>query len=771
MKKMMSRKLFLSLLSLCPLFALGQDCKLSGNVSDTAGNKIAFANIALFLSDDTTRLVKGDATDLKGNYELAPVSQGNYVLQVSFIGYKPVSQLVQLNTKNSTVNVKLQPSEIILDEVSVTGNRSRRGIDKIAYTFSEDEMKEASQALDLTATIPNLMIDKTSNSLSSINGKSVLILLNGIRATDEDLRLIPADKIKNVEYYDVPTMRYQNDAEIVVNVRTKPLDTGWSGSFRATAGQMYSNGSASLSYVKGDQKFTLNYGPHFNTKHDVNSTEHGLYNYAIGDKQYGYQYDETARTWSNQHLLRLTYGKSKDERYDFQVKASLSTTTDHQEANKNILLSINQNQETRTGSLTDRIHTLSPILDVYYNRYLSKSDMLSFNVVGSLFKNDQKSRSTESGATGFDDELWLDNSKKSVIGEAVFTHNFKDAEMTIGYQGKYNFLNNELSNSLSESRHLEDIRTQKHYFYGDISGEYHKLMYRASIGGNIDKRLGNNGFSNLTFTPVFLIGYKLNKANSLRLQYTSNTLMPNIQQLSESRILIMKDFYQTGNKNLRNAHQQTYELSYDLYAGPLTLQTTLYHERNTNSFFDNYQYGNDCILRQTANADRDIRQGGTLSLNYRPIKAIRIGLNFEATRQEFRPTAQSDTYRDWTYPMSLMFSARHKGLAFTYYQKFGGHELTGLYKTGIEKVSYVNLEYEYHRVTMGVRCFFPFVKDRYTMETIPGSLVMHRTENHLKYKDHAIAFDIAWRFNSGKRKSIDVNLENSDEDRGSFKVK
>ena len=114
----------------------------------------------------------------------------------------------------------------------------------------------------------------------------------------------------------------------------------------------------------------------------------------------------------------------------------------------------------------------------------------------------------------------------------------------------------------------------------------------------------------------------------------------------------------------------------------------------------------------------------------------------------------------------------YKNFSFDILQKFGGTFLSGLYKTGIEKVSYISLGYRYKRINFGLQCFFPFIKDKYSNETIPGSIVYHKTDYHIKRKDHALALSISWNFGVGKKKaSIQQNMENYDNDNGLFKIR
>lgn len=773
MKCCMKIKFFYLLIALIflSISVYSQDFSLKGKIIDERKESIPFANIALYHLGDTIDVVKGSVSDLSGRYSFSSVESGDYILKISYIGYKTKSVSVRMD-RDVVQNVMLEVDPQLIKEVVVEGKRSIRSIDKTTYTFSEDQIDKAETARGLIATLPNLHIDKTSNTLSTINGQSILILINGIKATDDDLKLIPADKIRNVELYDVPPMRYINDAENVVNVRTKPLDTGWSGNIYGTLGQMFSNASVALSYIKGDNKLTLNYGTHINMKRHIKDQESGHYDYGIDDNQYIYDYIRDSQSWGHQHHVGLTYSISKEDNYDFQIKALANTSDEKLDAHKNILFMQNESQEERTGILDDNQKTVVPTLDVYYSKIFPKNNSMSFNVVGSYFVNEQNTHSTESGSTGFDDRMFINNQKKTVIGEFVYEHKFSKADFSFGYRGHFNFLTNELKNSMSEEWQKQDINTQKHYAYGEISGKWKSFMYRVSLGANYDTQLKGKGFKNLTFTPLFMAGYHINDANSIRLAYNSSTQMPDMLQMSDARILIMNNFYQTGNRNLENSHLQSWGITYDLNLKRFSLSASLFYDYTTNSLFDSYQYGDGCILLQTGNAEQDIRRGGEISLNYTPWDFLRIGGSAGAAQQVFQPSKEVRSFSYWSYPVSIYVSAYYRNFSFDVFQKFGGTYLSGLYKTGIEKVSYISLGYRYGKIHFGLQCFFPFIKDKYSNETIPGSIVYHKTDYHIKRKDHALALSISWNFGVGKKKkSVRQNMENYDTDSGLFKIK
>ncbi|WP_195398127.1 hypothetical protein [Bacteroides uniformis] len=175
---------------------------------------------------------------------------------------------------------------------------------------------------------------------------------------------------------------------------------------------------------------------------------------------------------------------------------------------------------------------------------------------------------------------------------------------------------------------------------------------------------------------------------------------------------------------------------------------------------------------QTGNAEKDIRRGVEINLNYTPWEFLRIGGSIGANQQIFQPSKEIREFNYWSYPVSLYLSAQYKNFSFDLFQKFGGTFLSGLYKTGVEKVSYINLGYAYKSFNINLQCFFPFIKDKYSNETIPGSIVYHKTDYHIKRKDHAFALSVSWNFGVGKKKkSVRQNMENYDSDNGLFKIK
>jgi len=105
-------------------------------------------------------------------------------------------------------NYALEPDSKQLSEVVVEGQFRHQYIDHASYTFTMQDIKSARYSKDLLAKLPELTVDAQSQKIKSMKGGSLLILVNGATATDNELKMLPPDKVLRVEYYDFPPARY-----------------------------------------------------------------------------------------------------------------------------------------------------------------------------------------------------------------------------------------------------------------------------------------------------------------------------------------------------------------------------------------------------------------------------------------------------------------------------------------------------------------------------------------------------------------------------------
>ena len=163
---------------------------VSGTVTDANGVSLVGANVIL------EQTYKGTTTDLKGKFQFNHLPEGKYTLKVSYIGYKDASRQINA-TSDITLNIQLEESTILADEVMVTATRAGQKYPVAYSTVKKEEIEKRNMGQD----IPYLLSLSPSLITTSDAGAGVGYTGLRIRGTD-------ANRI-NVTINGIPL----NDAE------------------------------------------------------------------------------------------------------------------------------------------------------------------------------------------------------------------------------------------------------------------------------------------------------------------------------------------------------------------------------------------------------------------------------------------------------------------------------------------------------------------------------------------------------------------------------
>lgn len=135
MKKLCVFLLFLSY----NIHIFSQDLvNISGRVFDSeTGSEIAFASASITEPDG--KIVSGAISDDRGRFIIKGNFQGEYTIEVSFIGYNTSRRRIligELNTNFDLGRINLELSNTQIEEVIVQGQRSviSSGLDKKSYS-------------------------------------------------------------------------------------------------------------------------------------------------------------------------------------------------------------------------------------------------------------------------------------------------------------------------------------------------------------------------------------------------------------------------------------------------------------------------------------------------------------------------------------------------------------------------------------------------------------------------------------------------------------
>ena len=280
------------LLMLAPLNLLAQ-IEVRGQVEDMKTKApIALASVTLVSERDSTLVLRG-ATDLQGGYLFSDVKVGRYLLRISFLGYKPLERRLRIVMPSQGFTVELldqlQQDSQVLEDVVVQAKATHQRADRRVITFAPKDVRKALHSYDLLKTLPSVSFDVMNDRLKGAMGGEVQLLINGIRSTKTDVLMLPKEKIKRVEVYDIPPARYRA-VECVINIIVSGLDDGYiaGGSLNHAFTTGFGNDEAYASLISGRHKLSLEYTLNYRDYRDRESLA-----------QYSYNL--------NQQALQLTY--------------------------------------------------------------------------------------------------------------------------------------------------------------------------------------------------------------------------------------------------------------------------------------------------------------------------------------------------------------------------------------------------------------------------------------------------------------------------------
>ncbi|MBC8174742.1 MAG: TonB-dependent receptor, partial [Candidatus Marinimicrobia bacterium] len=228
---------------------------ITGRVIDSKTDQLlSGANIVLVGAD------LGTTSNKEGQYQLSIAEPGEYVLRVSFIGYKEAVRNLSLGQNQKlTVNIQLRPTILRGDIVLVTATKTERRLSEIpgrVEVITQEELKSLpSQKLDdVLKYSSGLNVHRTSGifeirpvvSLRGVSGDEpgrTLVLVNGVPINKSDTGVanwnrINVNNIKQVEIFKgAGSSLYGNNAMGgVINIITQTPVEKFSGGANVSYG-------------------------------------------------------------------------------------------------------------------------------------------------------------------------------------------------------------------------------------------------------------------------------------------------------------------------------------------------------------------------------------------------------------------------------------------------------------------------------------------------------------------------------------------------------
>ncbi|MCC7332438.1 MAG: TonB-dependent receptor [Flavobacteriales bacterium] len=189
---------------------IAQTHNFSGKIADQSGLTMPGATVMLLNKTDST-FYKFSTTNADGDFSIKQAKNGEYLLQISFVGYQTHYQTVSVTdqtpaeTSFGTITLNLKAE--LIKTVEIQDEHVPMLIKKDTIEYNADAFKTQPDANvgDLLKKLPGVEIDKTGTVKAQ--GENVKkILIDGKEFFGDDTKLatenLPADMVKKVQVYD-----------------------------------------------------------------------------------------------------------------------------------------------------------------------------------------------------------------------------------------------------------------------------------------------------------------------------------------------------------------------------------------------------------------------------------------------------------------------------------------------------------------------------------------------------------------------------------------
>ena len=439
-----------------------QTYTISGDVKDSNGQPIPDANIYITEAEGSQDVfIKGTTSSETGSYEINDVLPGNYIIVVSFIGYKTSRREIQLNS-DITANINLDEETETLSEVEIIVKRPtvKREADRLVFNVENTALTEGS-VVDVLRSTPGVVV---LDDVISIRNRTPAVYINDRKvhlSNSEVIELLQgttAANIKSVEVITNPSARYDADSGAVLNiVMSKNLISGYRGSLFSnyTQGVYPRMNFGSSNFFKSKKvDLFLNYS-YDNRKIDRVNNETVNYQDAI------YRSDVDRDTYSETHTVNMNLDYEIDDANRLSFSSSLLFLPYFKYLTNNVT-DIDQssgpiNMFIANGLTRDTKHNLGFDLD-YEHRF---DNGASLRLNGHATTYDYDRRQTVRSAYFVDNGLFLEST-------AFKTRSDQQTDIITG-QVDYNMSLGEKS-SLEAGGKISNVQTNSSIVQLDISG-------------------------------------------------------------------------------------------------------------------------------------------------------------------------------------------------------------------------------------------------------------------------------------------------------------
>lgn len=758
--------LYLILFFLCSVPNVsGQSIHIQGRVlHQNSQTPIEFANVVLDTQDSV--LLKGTMTDITGKFAFENLHTGNYLLSVSCVGFETKKIFIQNLAEPVQIDVSLHESNISLGEVVVSASSTISKINQRILFPTKLQISHSANGMQLlnTMMLPGLHINPMSNTVSSSDGEKVVLQVNGINSSPEEIQTLKPRQIKRIEYSDYTSIRYGDASKIINYVVTKDDKGGVVGMDLMNALDILAGGDLFfVKFNKGKSEYALNYTIAYQRINTNNRSRIGTYQFeSLPTKSR----EETCNEgdYSNQmHDMSFAYNYQQSDSTFFNAKLKYNRTNQPHNDFNNFLKEDGLDKGAIFDGNSQKINV--PTIDLYYQFGLPNKQKIYANVVGSHADAATSRNYYEfcGEDTLFSERLHLFSDKFSLITEGIYEKGFAHGALKFGFKQV-------LSTTKQAIKQTNDFKSDLNQSESSVFAEW--IYGKDKLGYSLGLQLNRTHFSNASVTknyyhalPRAMVGYRFGEHSFIRYDVEMSQTNPTLVELTDTEIRIDPYLAEKGNLLLEPFLNLNHNLYYETKKGLFTLHANLRHHYKHKPIMESKKEHGDVFLTMPGNMIDWNKYNAESTLKVGMIKNI-LQFSVSAGFNHFisHGNNYSHTHSNFYYRADLV-ALYKKWMLIGQLQPFD-ERLHGETVIKDGNYHYLSIRYNANDFSFGIGAFNPFKNvSRSIMENMNAQAPFRRES----YSNASQIFvvTLTWNINFGKAHSPNSkSIDNQDTDFG-----
>lgn len=643
------------LILLFHFLANAQQTTVSGKVQDNT-TKEALPYVTIAVKDSALKTVLIGVTDEHGVFSLEKLPIGKMTISFSFMGYQNYTQPLEIisgKPKMDVGTIGLSGDAVQLNAVEINGQKPNISLklDKKVFEVGKDVLSQNGSANDVLNGVPSVAVSPTGG-VSLRGNSSVLVLINGRQSgltQTNALDQIAADQIDRIEVITNPSSRYDaaGSAGIINIILKKNKKSGFNGQVRLVAGSPNdSRLNPSINYKSDKINIFSNFsirssdyvGLYTTNQSTINNGTPSLMNRVQNEDRHDdgklmylgadYFFDDH-HTITAAFLKNATHDNDKTHlKYDYSNNTSLDSTLIREGKS---LEKRDYNQLEFNYTQTFKQEAKKWTINIQYDWWNSdKNWNLSTQ---RLFPTPLTHPGIRTKSIGNSKDLLIQSDFIQPIDSvSVFEFGIKSEIRKVSsdflaeqqQENDWTIYQN-IDNNLKYTETISSAYAQ----FSNKAGQFNYMLGLRTELTQISITDIKNTYDDQKnygkLFPTVNMSYKF-ETSTLQLNYSKRINRPALYALYPFNELTDLNAQYIGNPDLNPSYTDAFELGFLKTWKKLTLNPSVYYQREKNYIQDFTYRENDIFYTTPINIDYETRTGFELSTLYNPLKWLQINV-------------------------------------------------------------------------------------------------------------------------------------------------